>query len=52
MVLGLRANVGVVANNLDVAPDGRVGLGGETAEIFDITVLEDLNESGTWYSCQ
>lgn len=43
----LGADVGVVADDLDVAPRGGLGLGGEAAGVPEATVLEDLDEGGT-----
>lgn len=45
---GLGANVGIVANDLDVAPAGHLGLGIEAAEICDAaSETVDLDESDT-----
>lgn len=42
----LGADVGVVADDLDVAPRGGHGLGGEAAGVLEAAVLENLNEGG------
>lgn len=44
VVGGLRANVGVVANDLDVAPGGGDGLGRETADVGQAAVRLNLDE--------
>ena len=45
--LGLGTDVGVILDDLDIAPEGVVGLGRETAKVLDATVTEDLDEGGT-----
>lgn len=47
VVRGLRANVGVVADDLDVAPRGGDGLSGETADVRQAAVRLDLDEGST-----
>lgn len=43
----LGADVGVVANDLDVSPRGDGGLGVETAEVLDLSAGGNLDESNT-----
>lgn len=47
VALGLGTDVGVVLDDLDVAPKGVVGLDGETTNVLDAAVAEDLDEGGT-----
>ena len=44
VVGGLRANVGVVANDLDVAPGGGDGLGRQAADVGQAAIGVDLGE--------
>ena len=44
---GFRTDVQVVSKDLHVAPDGRVSLSGETANIGEISILLDLDECGS-----
>ena len=46
VVGGLGANVGKVANDLDVAPDGLNRLGGQAANVRQAAVLADLDKGG------
>ena len=44
VAFGLRADVGVVANDLDVTPDGVVSLGGQATQVRKAAVLLDLDK--------
>lgn len=47
MVRGLRANVGVVLDNLDVAPRRGNSVCGQTTDVAEATVVVNLDEGGT-----